>query len=189
MKRAAQITDVEQLRPLKTAMVRFQHDSADALEMLRMQIQRAVEWLEHDRPAYWKEEVRRRWEKVNAARAELERAKMRKVADREPPCRDEKAALAKAKDRLQFAEIKQREVRTWCLKVQHEVSEYESRACHLTSTLEGDFPRALNTLERMITALEKYLAPVGGAGSSAPTDADTSAPPEQKANDDEHRGS
>ena len=60
---------------------------------MQLEIQRAIDWIEHDRPKYWEERVRKGFENIASARANLERCEMQIVAGHTPECRDEKIAL------------------------------------------------------------------------------------------------
>ena len=170
MSRSAHITSIEDLLPLKSALIRFVAQTTDSLETIQLQNNRVVDWLERDRPSYWKERVRRGWDEVGAARSELERAKLRTVGDREPLCREEKAALDAAKRRLRFAEEKMTIVGKWLVKVRHEVVEYDARRAQLSRMLDSDLPQSIAVLERMIKALHSY-AEIGKSAISVGSEA------------------
>jgi len=170
MSRSAHVTSIEDLLPLRSALVRFAAQATDCLEMIQLHNHRVIDWLEHDRPAYWKDRVRRGWDDVGTARSELERARLRNVGDREPPCREEKAALAAAKRRLRYAEEKVKVVAQWGRKARHEVFEYDARSAQLLRTLESELPRSIAVLDRMIRALQAYAEvakPGVGVGGKA----------------------
>jgi hypothetical protein len=52
----------------------------------------------------------------------------------------------------------QKAVRKWQQTIQHEMKEFSARLGQLNGWLETDGPRAVSTLERMLTALESYVA-------------------------------
>jgi hypothetical protein len=127
--------------------------------------------------------VRKRGDAVVQAKAELHRCRsVPTPGGGVPSCHDQKKALDKAQLRLQEAEEKVRAVRYWGAVVQHEVAEYQGRANQLTVLLEGDLPRAVAALDRIVSALDSYLtigaAAAGPAFSTARTGAgEPPAPP------------
>ena len=168
MDHSAHLTDHQAVGDFRAALSCFEDEAAAALESLGMELQRLVEWLQRDRPRYWKEQVRRAWDAVAQARAELERARMKEVAGQRPSCYEEKKALQAAKQRARLAEEKQESVRRWCRTVQHEISEFQAGIGPLERSLEQDVPRALAALARMVRALEGYVETTSPAASSAP---------------------
>ena len=68
-----------------------------------------------------------------------------------------KKALAKAQEKLHHAEMKFQVTRRWSRQIQHEVNEFEGRLSQLASMLDGDLPKAIAVMERMLKALESYV--------------------------------
>ena len=156
MGQSANVTSLDAMRRIKVALIRFAEDAANALGSLQQEVYRAIDWLEHDRPHYWRAQVRKSYERVAEARVQLERARMRDVAGHRPSCYDEKKALALAKQRLEFTQEKVEAVRRWAVVVREEADEYRGRLGGLERCIETDIPRTLAMLERSIAALEAY---------------------------------
>jgi len=155
----AKITSTEAVGRLATSLDTFKEEAVAALDSLQLEVRRALEWIRHDRKEFWDQEVRRGWERVAEARAELERRMtFHRIGEHQPACRDEKLALEKAKRRLRAAEQKVELVRRWRQAVEHELTEYQGAVNQLNGWLQSDQPRAMNDLKRMAAALDSYVS-------------------------------
>ncbi|MBX3442973.1 MAG: hypothetical protein KF774_11245 [Planctomyces sp.] len=152
----AQVQSIPALRELQAALASFRDDASSSLDMMLMELQRAVDWIEHDRPAYWQLQTRRAFEQVAATRTALNTCQMRTVAGRRPSCIEEKEAYAAARRRLQHCQEQVERVKRWSIKVRHEVDEFRSRLSALRRRLDGELPKSVAALDRMAAALEEY---------------------------------
>jgi hypothetical protein len=130
----------------------------DALDELAGEMRRAQEWLEHDRPRFWKNQVRIAHDQVHEAQQALHRCLMFPIAGERPSCYEERAALKRAQARLAYCEEKSERVRHWQRTVQHEIFEYEGRISQLVRTVEMDVPQAIAVLHKIVRRLEEYQA-------------------------------
>lgn len=156
MNRSARVESIDAVGAMRVALTRFQEEAGDALSSLEHQINRFLDWLEHDQLQYWQHQMRRASERVAEARANLERKQVMTVGGETPPCYDEKQALARAKQRYRFAEEKVALVRRLRREVEHEVNEVQSRLSTLGDALTTDVPNAAAMLERAIKSLHAY---------------------------------
>lgn len=152
----AQVRSVDAIEAFRGALARFEQRVEDALDTLRAELQRAADWLEHDRPAYWKEQSRLAAEVVQQAKIDLERCLMYPVADERPSCREERANLDQAKARLEYCREKTERVKHWKRELHHELFEYEGRVGHLRRMLEADLPLARARLQQVVPRLDAY---------------------------------
>ena len=201
MARSAKLTSIDAVRELRAALAAFGGETASAIDDLDINIRRAVEWIEQDRRQFWENEVRRSLERVGEARAELEKARTyRKVANQTPSCRDERAALEKAKRRAQHAEEVYRELPKWIHRIDQAVRDLVGSKTLLVDWVQGDLPKALSTLNRMSTSLDAYAAatqptrvsPTAGSTSGTENkneDEPTDETVENKETNDENMGS
>lgn len=90
---------------------------------------------------------------------------------------EEKQNHELAKRRLREAQEKVETVRRWTFKVRHEVDEYRGRIGQLQQSLDGDLPRMLALLDRMIAALESYVGIRGPQTGAQPAEDIPSAAP------------
>jgi hypothetical protein len=164
----ARLTRIDAVEEMSAAVDAFRNEATAALEMLDMEIRRALEWIHHDRHEYWNHQVRRGWERITEARVQLQQAMTaRRIGEHDPACIDEKKALARAKQRLEVAQEKVEAVRHFARAIDRAVDEYRGARTPLSSWLESEAPKALATLRRMMDHLEGYLAVHASGGEAA----------------------
>lgn len=152
----ANIHSLAAMREFKVYLLEFADVAVDVTASLQQQVLSFLDWLEHDRPNYWKNYMLRSFDVIAQARSDLERCKMRTVGDHRPTCYEEKLALEAAKQRLQMAQEKVEAVARWTAFVRHEIDEHDGRRGALQRYIESDFAKSIATLERMIAAIEAY---------------------------------
>ncbi len=153
---SANVQSLEAIDALRMSLVAFVNQVGDALGELDAEMRRMLEWLEHDRPRYWKTQVRLSIDQVHEAQQALHRCLMFPVADERPSCREERAALKKAQARQAYCEAKSERVRHWQRSVQHELFEYQGRISQLVRLIELDVPQAIGLLHKIVRRLEEY---------------------------------
>ena len=159
MGRSAKVTSIDAVRAFSAALRRFQEDAAAALDGTNLATQRALEWIRHDRKDYWARQVKRGYEQLGEAKANLQRClTFGRIADHRPSCIEEKRALERAKRRLNLAQEKVETVRHWSRTADRAAIEYKGNINQLAGWLDADLPRALAALERIADALESYVA-------------------------------
>ena len=171
MGNSANVKDAEALRNFRTALLRFQDEARRALASLNVENERVLGWIQQDRPQYWKRQLEVGFQQLAEARSSLMKCKMRRTGDFRPTCYDEQQAVNKAKARLELCYKKIQIVKQWSVKAAHEVDEYRSRTNTLNRCIDGDIPRAVALLERMVSTLEKYST-AGGAAAAYDSEAD-----------------
>ncbi|HEY2841950.1 MAG TPA: hypothetical protein VGJ26_22515 [Pirellulales bacterium] len=158
MSGAANVHSIEALDRFRAALVSFGEGADLSLTMIRMELDRFVDWLEHDQLKYWQHEIRLREDRVGEAKTDLHRCLAATIdAGRTPSCYQEKKALELAKRRLEEAQEKLAAVRRWIPPVRQAVLEYRMRAEPLASALLGDVPKAVLLLQRLTAQLASYL--------------------------------
>jgi hypothetical protein len=185
MSTAANVRSIPAIRDFRSAVQVFLEEANGSLDMIRMGLQRAFEWIEHDRPQYWQAQQRRAFDLVAATRTALETCQMRKVAGRQPSCIEEKQAHAAAKRRLEECRERIERVKKWSIKLHHDANEFRGRMSSLGRALEQDVPKLLALLERSAAILEAYAdiaagepdATTAAAGAEAEPAADGPAEP------------
>lgn len=154
----AHVHSLSALAELKAALLTFEAEARDALCQADLEIRRFLDWLGHDMVKSWQAEIRRREEAVAHARADLERARLSAAFGDEPDCTDQKVALARAKRRLAEAEEFLRITRRWLPAAEKEATDYRGPTQQLVNFLDADIPAAAARIERMLAALESYIA-------------------------------
>ena len=168
MTEAANVSSVDAIARFAAALRRFEDEASQVLLALDQQVNRALHWLDHEQPAYWRAQIRRQFDEVARTRTALENCLLREVAGDRPSCIEEEKAHRAAKRKLELALAKPEQVRRWAIRVHREVDEYRGRIGRFRQALEGDIPRALALLERTQASLERYLEQ-GGVSESVPS--------------------
>jgi hypothetical protein len=156
MSTGANVQSSEAIETVRQSLVLFAHQVSDALTELSTEMRRVLEWLEHDRPRYWKTQLRRAHDQVHEAQQALHRCLMFPIAGERPSCYEERAALKNAQARLAYCQEKAERVRHWQRTVQHELFEYEGQISQLVRAVEMDVPQAIGVLNRVLRQLEEY---------------------------------
>jgi len=154
----ANVRSSDAIDAVRVALISFADQVGDALTELSTEMRRVLEWLEHDRPRYWKNQVRLSADEVHVAQQALHRCLMFPIADERPSCYEERAALKKAQARSAYCQEKMERVRHWQNVLQHELFEYDGRISQLVRILEIDVPKAVATLEKILRHLDEYQA-------------------------------
>lgn len=156
MSTPANVHSLEAIDHLRMALVSFIDQVSNALTELDAEMRRMLAWLEHDRPRYWKSQLRLSMDQVHEAQQALHRCLMFPIADERPSCREERAALKKAQARQAYCEEKVERVRHWQRSVEHELFEYQGRISQLVRLIEVDAPQAVGVLHTIVRRLEEY---------------------------------
>ena len=153
---SANVRSLEAIEAVRAALASFSEEVAQSLSMIDIEMRRVLDWLEHDRPRFWKHQVRRSMDGVTEARAALHRALMYPIADERPSCYEERAALKEAEARLAYCQEKEERLRQWVREVRHEMFEYEGRISQLSDVVELDVPHAIGIINRLLARLQEY---------------------------------
>lgn len=152
----AKVHSSEAIEAVRLAMIAFNERVTDALAELSGEMRRVQEWLEHDRPGYWRNQVRLAMDQTHEAQQALHRCLMFPVANERPSCYEERAALKKAQARQAYCQEKVERVRHWQQTLRHELFEYEGRMSQLVKLVDIDVPQAVGVLNRILRSLEEY---------------------------------
>ncbi|HLJ11551.1 MAG TPA: hypothetical protein VKU82_10190 [Planctomycetaceae bacterium] len=157
MHESAHVTSIDAIVRFGSALRTFEDDASRSLVALEEQAKGALEWLEHDAPAYWRAQVKLCFDHVARTRTALETCRMRTVAGNRPACLEELEAYRAAKRRLRQAEEKIETVRHWVQRVRREIDEYRGRIMGLGRCLDSDVPRTIALIESTVGALDSYI--------------------------------
>ncbi len=152
---SAQVHSLERLIEFQATLATYTQQAKEALCSVEMELRRAQDWLE-ERLGTWQAAVRRCEEDVFKAKQELARRRMMRIGDRPADTTEQEIALAKAQQRLAYAEDKRAACRRWLRDLPDAVNEYQGHAVNYQSILEGDVPRMAAFLDRKMDLLEAY---------------------------------
>ncbi|TWU23727.1 hypothetical protein [Bythopirellula polymerisocia] len=156
MSESANVHSVEAIERFRAALAQFEKRMQGALDTLTAELQRANNWLEQDCPHFWKEQEKLAADAVHQAKLDVERCLILAVTDERPACREERAALAVAKNRLTYCHDKKGLVKHWRGVMNHEMFEYSGRIGHLQRILETELPAARAKLQLIVRRVEGY---------------------------------
>jgi exonuclease VII large subunit len=158
MSTPAKVHSSEAIEAVRMALMSFAAQVGDALTELSAEMRRMQEWLEHDRPRYWKGQIRRAGDEAHEAQQALHRCLMFPIANERPSCTEERTALKQAQARLAYCQEKEDRVRRWQQSMRHEMFEYEGRISQLVRLVEVEVPQAIGVLNKILRNLEEYHA-------------------------------
>ncbi|WP_437186425.1 hypothetical protein SH668x_003576 [Planctomicrobium sp. SH668] len=159
---SANVRNIDAIRDFRSQLLKFIEELDGALQTMHLELHRAIDWIGQDRPAYWKQEIRRGFDTVSATRIALELCRNRTVAGQRSSCIEEKVAFEKAKRRSQECQERAERVAKWSMKIQHESDEFRSQLASLRTLLDRDLAQAVLYLHNSIEILEHY-AEIQGA--------------------------
>jgi hypothetical protein len=167
MKPPARVTSLDLLRDFRAALATFKAEGQDALTANALDVRRAFDWLMERRQS-WVKAVRDCQDEVTQAKADLFRKQKLHPGDRPPDCTQEIKALKRSEARLEHAEEQVEKCRRWEPVLHRATDEYEGPARQLGAMLEVDLPKALNLMDRLLAALEEYVAVTPNRAPSPP---------------------
>ena len=158
MSRSANVQSIQTLKDFKVAMINYSEEARNALSGVDMELRRMRDWLERDQLGYWQMQVKRRNEELMQARSDLHRKKISQQGSEAKSDTEQKENLREATRRLKVAEDKVALIKRLIPQLIHAIAEYHSHSQPLGDHLTGGFERSLTSVERMVIALEAYIA-------------------------------
>jgi hypothetical protein len=153
----AQVRSTDSIEGFNAALARFAERLQTALDTLDGELHRADDWIEHNRPSFWKAQERHAEDQLHQAKLDLERALLMITADgQRPACREQKAAVELAKARLEYCRDKADRVKHWQRSFRHEMFEFDGRIGQLRGLLDHQIPHARAVLLRILRRIEEY---------------------------------
>ena len=192
----ANVQSLDALKDIRAALIKFHERAVSAMGELRQKIDRTVDWLELDRPNYWRDQEHRAYDLLATTRVAFETCRLRVVGGRRSDCIEEKKAFERAKVRMEYVRQKQEAVKKWMVQAGREANEYRSRTSTFQRALENEVPLMITQLGRMIEAIEAYSetnttslvsGPVSSlsAGTAPTVQPDVNAPTQDVENNDQ----
>jgi hypothetical protein len=158
MSKSANVLSVQTLKDFKLVMCNFAEEARNSLSGVDMELRRMRDWLERDQLGYWQSQIKKRSEELMQARADLHKRKISQQGSDAVSDAEQKEALREAMRRLRVAEEKLALIKRLIPQLHHAIDEYHSHSQPLGDHLSGGFEKSLFSLEKMIGALEAYLA-------------------------------
>ena len=156
MSDSANVKSLDAVRLFAAAVHNFREEAKLCITRLEIESRKIINWLERDRPAFWKREAETCDRKLAEARVMLHTCRMRRVGDFRPTCFEEQKRVEHCKQQLKFAQQQLGVVKHWTIVAQQESEEYYGRAVQLVQMLEHDVPQLIALLNRVIENLDSY---------------------------------
>lgn len=172
----ARVESVASVRQFRADLWQFAEDVRGALADAQSDVQRTLGWLEQEQGPWWVAQLRKRNDAVQEARRALDEKKLYRAADGgQPSTVEQEAALKLALRRRDEAERRIDAVKRWRRQLDRELAQYHAAVQRLTRDIETGIPNAVATLDRLVDALQRYLALQAPQTRTAPADADIDA--------------
>ncbi len=156
----ARVHSTEALTDVRAALIQFADRARNALASLRQETRRTLRWLQDEQPQYWQNELRRSFDRVASARIAYETCRMRTIAGHRSACIEEKVAAQRAQRRLEYVQEQIDVTRRWGLQAADQSNEFFGKIGPLERTLDYELPLMIALIDRMLTAIEAYSAPL-----------------------------
>ncbi|MBS0187190.1 MAG: hypothetical protein JSS51_03920 [Planctomycetes bacterium] len=156
MSESARLSSVSALRDLKVALSQFIEQVNVAFASVDAEIGRMGQWLQQERPAYYKNAIRKAEEAVTRAKSDISRKQYMRAPEPVSVV-EERKVLEKLKRRLEELQRKYDSVRKWAPIWEREAMMYKSTCRPLAECVQATLPRAIERLEKMAVAIEDYL--------------------------------
>ena len=157
MSEGARIDSPEVIREVRVYWIKFDDTIRQSVSGIKSDIQRTIQWLQHEQSSYWKSEFRKAEEAVRQARSDYTMARHGSESMRKNSYVDEQKRLRKAEARKEECEKKMEVTRRWCNMLPQQIEKMIGPVDGLGNSLENVTPRALQKLDSLATKLEEYL--------------------------------
>jgi hypothetical protein len=155
----AHVDSIDALKELRAALWKFTEAANQSLSEGEADLQRTINWLEHEARHYWQGQIKRRTTNLGQAKQALaaKRAFARTDGTRQAAI-EEQQAVAKAEQRLGDATDKLERCRQWARKLQREALQYRGLMQRLVTLVQMEIPAASGHLDALVASLEEYAA-------------------------------
>ena len=154
----ANIGEVRVVGELRGKVVETAETLSRIVDDCNSTMQRFVDWVVRDRAAHWKNQLRRRDQKVQSARSDLERAKIAKPDADPRTFTDYIRALRKAQAALDEANAKKAACKRWGTELQRQALLLRAGLRPVAAMADAELPMAIRWLQSLEQHLAGYLA-------------------------------
>ena len=161
MSEHAKVTSLDALESFRAKLIIFRTKAGGVLDEVSDEVTRTRLWLESDRPAHWKNEIRRRQRVLEQRQQEYFGAQMGGLRE---GSQQQRAAVEKARRAIQDAEERLQAVRQWYRQFDQRVEPLGRNVEKFRHAVQHDVSHATVWLGEMIETLAAYaeLSPSSG---------------------------
>lgn len=155
--RPANIDSPEVIRRFRFQLVRFEESCRRSLEETFANARKVEGWLQREVGPYWKQQLRKRQEKVEAARQAYAAATWGRETLGKASVMDERKALSRAIRLREEAEHKVQVVKRCNMLMDSKIGKRLRPCRSLSQQLDTLIPQALVRLDQMLDSLDVYF--------------------------------
>ncbi|MEM1165423.1 MAG: hypothetical protein AAGI30_03940 [Planctomycetota bacterium] len=168
----ADVRSLDVLGDMRRSVILFQEEAKQSLSVASAEIQRTLQWVEHDRLPFWKSEVNRRHDALMKAKRDLQQAESQKKFGKVSTV-DERKEVRRREEAVHEAREKVNSCQKMLRVLDKELTNYYGGVQGVSRLLEVDLPKASHRLKRMGDVLAEYAQGGGGGQASAAQHAQT----------------
>lgn len=173
----AKVSSIATLDAFRSSLIVYLERARHILDDQQSEILRTRTWLEHDRQAHWKKQIRLRGHELAQAEQELLTARL---SDQNEAVRDRRRVVDRARARLAEAEETLQRIKRWLQQYDHQLDPHLRTTNPLRRLLDRDLLKAIALLSQTTDTLADYaaLAPnrIPTPTAAANPDAEPAAP-------------
>jgi hypothetical protein len=167
----ARVESIDAIKDFRIRLTKFQELAGRALSDADSDINKMTRWLEGEALNHWTSAIRKRQEILAKAEEALRQKTLYKDASgsRQSGIEEQKAVKI-AKERLEEAQTKLKNVKHWTRAMQKEVTLYRGAVAAFANDIAAGVPQAIAQLGALLTHLDKYMevaAAMAGEESSS----------------------
>ncbi|MHC4915355.1 MAG: hypothetical protein ACYTGB_07665 [Planctomycetota bacterium] len=160
---SANVDSPEVIRRFRAKLVDFDETCREALDGIRVDVNRVLQWLRREQVGEWKRQLRKREELVEGARRRYFKALQDAAEAGKRGAVDEKKELERAERLKAEAEEKIRSVKRWAMVIEDRSAKMLRPCAALSGLLNSLTPKALERLDTMLDSLDDYMRSAAGA--------------------------
>jgi len=149
----ARVTSLEAIESFRAKLIIYREKAGRVLDEASDEVVRTRLWLEHDRIAYWKNQIRARHRELEQSQQELFAAQLSGLIEVSPV---QQAAVQKARQALRDAEARLQLVKQWNRQFDQRVEPLGRQVEKLRHTLGTDLGHAVAWLNELLKTLSEY---------------------------------
>lgn len=150
------VQSIEDLEKLHEAILTLSERFSELAFDLRVEIDRALEWVSSEAPLYWKHQLQTAQRKLQEAQENLASLQATLGGRDKPPATEAKKRVQTLINRVKLCEEKLRACKHAANLLQQESNKFQGCITGLQQQAEGELPHAANRLKSWIEALQEY---------------------------------
>lgn len=189
MSKRAHVESVTSISKLRGKVIETSEAINLEVEACLGQVKRVLSWVQGPQLDHWKQQVRKREQKIATALSDLERAKIARPDADPRTFVDQQRAIRRARQAVDEAKEKIKRLKYWGRELEREAMKFRGELQPMSSYGALQLPQAARWLEQLIRHLEGYVATapaipeftaedtskeasLGRAGTAEPSDPD-----------------